>query len=153
MFFRVSASPENFLHPGGASSFQSTLLTKSFPPKCFFPQPFSSCLGSSRSHFGPSHVPCIFMGLLLLPHLIQRYLIAAAHHSVRCFFASPLRLTKTPLFFAHGQKMRGPFSSIGVASMMPGTPQINSANKACAIDFDSPPMPFAVRNLRKDDRI
>ena len=33
---------------------------------------------------------CLFIMLLLLPHLTQRCSFAAAHHSVRCFFAQTL---------------------------------------------------------------
>ena len=41
-------------------------------------------LNSISTHVKPSHSTWV----LLLPHLMQRSLLAAAHHSVRCFFAS-----------------------------------------------------------------
>ena len=43
-----------------------------------------------------THLLCIFIFLLLLPHDIQRYLFAVAHHTVRCFFASTLSCSQIP---------------------------------------------------------
>ena len=51
---------------------------------------FSKCGWCPPNHLLPSHFPGIFMFLLFLPHLVQRYLLVAAHHSIRCFLASPL---------------------------------------------------------------
>ena len=45
------------------------------------------------------HVPCIFMYLLPLPHLIYRYLLASVHHSVRCFVSSCFLSMKIHFFF------------------------------------------------------
>ena len=56
------------------------------PPKCALPHLFSLWLESFPSHLGPSHVRGIFILSLLLQHLMQRYLLAVAHHSIRCFF-------------------------------------------------------------------
>ena len=59
------------------------VLTMSCPPQMRFSNLFSLRLKSSPNHLGPSHFP----GILLRPHLMQRYLLAA-HHSVRCFLVS-----------------------------------------------------------------
>ena len=77
---------KNFLLQINASSLRSTLLTMSCPPKCDLLHLPRWCLECSRNHFGSSHVSVVFMFLLLLPHLIQRYLFAASHHNVRCIF-------------------------------------------------------------------
>ena len=69
--------------------FDPILLTMPCAPKYGLLHLPGLCLESSRNHFGPSHVPCIFLFSLLLPHPIHRCAFAAAHHSVRCFFASP----------------------------------------------------------------
>ena len=45
------------------------------------------------------HFPGIFMYLLLFPHLMHRYLLVSAHHSVRCFVASFFQIHENPLFF------------------------------------------------------
>ena len=75
----------------GISCTRSNLL-----PACPF---FLSCRGlqfaahtifpnSVSSIFGPVHFPFIFMYLLPLSHIMHRYLLVAAHHSVRCFISS-----------------------------------------------------------------
>ena len=51
--------------------FDPILLTMPCAPKCGLLHLPSLCLESSRNHFGPSHVPCIFVFLLLLPHPIH----------------------------------------------------------------------------------
>ena len=48
-------------------------------------------------YFGPVHFPVIFIYLLSLPHLVHRYLLASAHHSVRCFVSSLFWSTKVHL--------------------------------------------------------
>ena len=51
-------------------------------------------------YFGPVHFPCIFMYLLLLPHLMHRYLLVAAYHSIRCFV--PSHFLSTNIHFSFG---------------------------------------------------
>ena len=51
---------------------------------------------------GPVQLPVIFTSLLLLPHLMHRYLSASPHHSVRCFVFSLFFSTKTHFSFGIG---------------------------------------------------
>ena len=50
-------------------------------------------------YFGPVHCPCNFKYLLPLLDVIHRYLMASAHHSVRCFVSSPSLIHEYPFFF------------------------------------------------------
>ena len=88
--FFASQNPSMFLHHIRTSPCLSILLTIPWPPRCRF----HHSLAIFDRYFGPVHVPCIFMHLLSLPHLIHRYLLASTHHSVRCFVSSLFWSTK-----------------------------------------------------------
>ena len=62
-------------------------------------------------YFGPMHVPCIFMYLLPHPHLMHRYLLASAHHSVRCFVFFSFSSTKIHFSFCFGLSSSQSFHS------------------------------------------
>ena len=53
-------------------------------------------------HFGPVYVPFIFMYLLPFAHLMHRYLLAFADHSVRCPVSCPFFSTKLNWSFGFG---------------------------------------------------
>ena len=61
-------------------------------------------------YVGPVHFPRI-MYLMLLPHLIHRYLLARAHHSVRCFISSLFLSTKVHYSFGCGRSSSQSFHS------------------------------------------
>ena len=80
--FRVSTG-------GGSSSY-----TKVLSHMRIFPS-FSLLLEAFPNHLGPSHFPDLLNFSLLRPHLVQRYLLVAAHHSLLFSCLSCLSTTTT----------------------------------------------------------
>ena len=69
-------------------------LIMSCPPKCDFLNLLHLCFESFANHLGVAHCPCIFMFLLLLPHVMHRHAFTVTHHSVWCVLASLFLFTK-----------------------------------------------------------
>ena len=93
---RHRAFLKHFLHHTKDSPFGPTLLTMSCPPKCV-----SLHLPNLWPQWA-SHFPGIFIFSLFLPRLMQRYLLAAAHHSARCLSASTCLSTRVRCSFVLG---------------------------------------------------
>ena len=100
IFFRLQFLRHASIHQFGSQSLTRATRTPSAPnyclsisvnssrhvvlsQKCLLHLPSLRC-ESSRNHLLVRHA---ILMCLLLPHLVHRYLFAAAHHSVRCFVA------------------------------------------------------------------